>query len=212
VDSFDITRLKLCGSDVFISPAAEIRRPHLVEIGSHVAIDTGFYCTVGALIGDYVHIGPYVTVIGGAEGRFEIGHFATVSAGTRIICASDAFAGEGFTSVTVPAAYRDRVVRAPVRIGRFAGVATNVVIVPGVTLGEGSVVGACSLVTRDTEPWTVYYGTPARAAPRHGARARLLEASCPPLRSTWPRRPAVSLGEWRFWAGRGSRVETSGIS
>ena len=33
---------------------------------------------------------------------------------------------------------------------------------PGVTLGEGSVVGANSVVTKNTEPWTVYYGSPAK--------------------------------------------------
>ena len=33
---------------------------------------------------------------------------------------------------------------------------------PDVTIGEGSVIGACSLVTKDTEPWTVYVGVPAR--------------------------------------------------
>ena len=162
MNEFDRTRLRSCGEDVFISPSVEIRRPHLVEVGSHVAIDTGFYCTVGAAIGDYVHIGPYVTAIGGADASLEVGHFATISAGVRLICASDTFSGDGFTSVTVPPKYRDRVLRAPIRIGRFAGVATNTVIVPGVMIAEGSVIGACSLVTRDTEPWTIYYGTPAR--------------------------------------------------
>ena len=33
---------------------------------------------------------------------------------------------------------------------------------PGVTLGEGSVIGANSLVRRDTEPWGVYFGSPVR--------------------------------------------------
>jgi acetyltransferase-like isoleucine patch superfamily enzyme len=30
------------------------------------------------------------------------------------------------------------------------------------TLAEGSVVGSCALVTQTTEPWTIYYGVPAR--------------------------------------------------
>jgi len=33
---------------------------------------------------------------------------------------------------------------------------------PGITLAEGSVVGAGSVLTKDTEPWTVYVGSPAK--------------------------------------------------
>jgi galactoside O-acetyltransferase len=33
---------------------------------------------------------------------------------------------------------------------------------PGVTLKEGSVVGSNSVVTKDTEPWTIYLGSPAK--------------------------------------------------
>jgi acetyltransferase-like isoleucine patch superfamily enzyme len=33
---------------------------------------------------------------------------------------------------------------------------------PGVTIGDGAVVGACSLVTRNVQPWTVVAGSPAR--------------------------------------------------
>ena len=33
---------------------------------------------------------------------------------------------------------------------------------PGVTIGEGSIIGANSLVLSDTEPWTIYVGNPAR--------------------------------------------------
>ena len=34
---------------------------------------------------------------------------------------------------------------------------------PGITIREGSVVGAGSIVTKDTEPWMIYVGSPARA-------------------------------------------------
>ncbi|MFH1148404.1 MAG: acyltransferase [Pseudomonadota bacterium] len=36
------------------------------------------------------------------------------------------------------------------------------VILPGITIGEGAVVGACSLVTRDVDPYTIVGGVPAR--------------------------------------------------
>lgn len=158
---FDLTLLRTCGTDVYISPRVEIRRPHLVDIGSHIAIDSGFYCTVEAVIGDYVHIGPYVTVIGGAQAHLQLVGFNTIGAGSRILCASDEFLGAGLVGMSPPE-FRDLVIYAPVVFERFASVGTNVVIHPGATLAEGSVVGSCSLVTANTEPWTIYYGIPAR--------------------------------------------------
>jgi galactoside O-acetyltransferase len=159
---YDYKLLRACGEDVFISANVEIRRPHLVSVGSHVAIDSGFYCTTAAQIGDYVHIAPYVTVIGGAEGLLRVAHFSSIAAGSRIICAGDEHLGEGLVGPTIPNQYRDKVLIAPVTFEMFANVGTNVVILPGVKLAEGTLVGACSLVTRSTEPWTVYHGIPAK--------------------------------------------------
>lgn len=159
---YDYSQLKACGEDVFISSNVEIRRPHLVEIGNHVAIDSGFYCTVAAQIGDYVHIGPYVIVIGGENGLLHMGDFSSIAAGSRIICASDRHLGEGLPGPTIPKKYGDRLNIAPVIFEDFANVATNVVIFPGVTLREGCVIGAGSVVTKTTEPWTIYMGIPSK--------------------------------------------------
>ena len=151
------------GTDVVIGPNVDIRRPHLVSIGSHVSIDTGAYITTAAEIGDYVHIGPYITVIGGAEARLVMGHFTNLAAGARVICGSDRFQGDGLIGpASLPAKYKDTMKLAPVILENFANVGTNAVIMPGVTLAEGSVVGACSLVTKSTEPWTIYTGIPAK--------------------------------------------------
>ena len=55
----------------------------------------------------------------------------------------------------------------PVRHGAItiendAWLGTGVVVLPGVTIGEGAVVGASSVVTRDVSPYTVVGGSPAR--------------------------------------------------
>jgi acetyltransferase-like isoleucine patch superfamily enzyme len=159
---YNYSLLKRCGDDVFISELVEIRRPHLVTVGNHVAIDSGLYLTTQATIGDYTHLGPYISVIGGEKSNLIVEHFATIAAGTRIIAGSDQFNGEGFTSVTVPNEYRDDVKYSTVHIKRFVGVGTNVVLMPGVQLAEGCVIGACSLVTKNTEPWIIYTGIPAK--------------------------------------------------
>lgn len=51
---------------------------------------------------------------------------------------------------------------APVVIGDYAWIATDAMILPGVTIGEGAVVGAGSVVGRNVEPYTVVAGNPAR--------------------------------------------------
>lgn len=41
-------------------------------------------------------------------------------------------------------------------------IATNTMIMPGVTIGEGAIVGAFSLVTKDIPAWTIATGRPAK--------------------------------------------------
>ena len=58
--------------------------------------------------------------------------------------------------------YQAAHITAPVKIGRGAWIAINVVILPGVTIGENSIVAAGSVVTKDVPPYTVVGGSPAR--------------------------------------------------
>jgi acetyltransferase-like isoleucine patch superfamily enzyme len=170
-----VAQLATCGEDVFISANVEIRRPQLCRLGAHIAIDSGFYCTTQTLLGDYIHIGPYVSVIGGAAAVLRMAGFNTVGAGSRILCASDEFLGAGLSGIA-PAKFRDQVRVEPVIFELFACIGTNVVLHPGVTLAEGSVIGSCSLVTKSTRPWTIYRGIPARPWKKR-PRAKLIEAA-----------------------------------
>jgi putative colanic acid biosynthesis acetyltransferase WcaF len=55
----------------------------------------------------------------------------------------------------------DLIVR-PIHIEQAAWVAACSTIGPGVTVGEGAVLGLGSVATRDLEPWTIYSGAPAK--------------------------------------------------
>jgi dTDP-4-amino-4,6-dideoxy-D-glucose acyltransferase len=154
--------LKCFGKNVFISASTEIRRPHLVSLGNYVDIDSFSCITTQLVIGDYVHIAPYVAVIGGAQGFLKMGNFTNIATGSKIICTSDTFTGEGLIgSQDVPMKFR-KIKSDPIIFENFANIGANTVILPGVTLAEGSVIGASSIVTKSTEPWTIYIGSPAR--------------------------------------------------
>jgi len=51
---------------------------------------------------------------------------------------------------------------APTVIGRNAWVGVNVTILPGITVGEGAIIAAGAVVTKDIPPRTLAAGVPAR--------------------------------------------------
>lgn len=148
------------GIDLYVDPTSRIKHLQEVEVGNHVAIDLGVYISTAATIGDYVHIAPYVCIIGGKDSKLIMKDFSGISAGVKVLCGSDDFT-KGMTNPQVPAKYRN-VKITTVTFERFTCVGVNSTVMPGVTLGEGSVIGSNSVVTRDTEPWTIYVGSPAK--------------------------------------------------
>ena len=47
-------------------------------------------------------------------------------------------------------------------IGERVWIGSSAIVLPGIMIGEGSIIGAGSVVTRDVEPNTVVVGSPAR--------------------------------------------------
>ncbi|MBE6442452.1 MAG: sugar O-acetyltransferase [Desulfovibrio desulfuricans] len=60
------------------------------------------------------------------------------------------------------AADRGDLTPAPIAVGRNAWLGANVTVVPGVSIGDGAIVAAGAVVTRDVPPMTVVGGVPAR--------------------------------------------------
>jgi acetyltransferase-like isoleucine patch superfamily enzyme len=148
------------GIDVFVADNAIIKHPSLVDLGDHTAVDIGVYLSTEASIGRYVHIAPYVCIIGGKQSKLIMKDFSGISAGSKILCGSDDFT-KGMMNPQIPLDYKSTKITTIV-FEKFSCVGVNTVVMPGITLAEGSVVGSNSVLTKNTEPWTIYVGNPAR--------------------------------------------------
>jgi acetyltransferase-like isoleucine patch superfamily enzyme len=162
-----------CGEDVTIYEWVRILDPERIRIGNHVIVDDFVFIDGGEElnIGSHVHIAAFVSLVGG--GRIALGDFVGLASGTRIVSGTDLTDGSGLTGPTIPDRWR-AVRRSFVQIGAHAMLGTNVVVHPGVTIGEGAIVGSQSLVTRDLPPWSVCIGVPARPV-KERPRERVLE-------------------------------------
>lgn len=139
----------------------DVEYRNLYKIGDHTAIDKGFYATVELILGDYIHISPYVTIIGGKNGRFEAKGFNNIMTGARIICGSDRFDDSGLFGAMIPAHLKGRQIIEPVIMEELSNIGTNAIVMPGSILRQGVLLTAGSLLIGDTEAWGVYKGNPA---------------------------------------------------
>lgn len=149
------------GIDVLIHNSVVIKNPKLVTIRNHVAIDQGTIITTKCSIDNYIHIAPYCCFIGGKNSEVILNDFTFVAAGTKLVAGSEKYLGEGLIGPTIPEKYR-AIDYGKIVFEVYSGCGVNSVILPNVKLAEGSILGANSLLTHDTEPWTVYAGSPAK--------------------------------------------------
>lgn len=82
-----------------------------------------------------------------------------IKLGDRVIVSQGAYLATGTHEVET--ADFELIVK-PVSVGARTWIAARAFILPGVSIGEGAVVGAQAVVTRDVPAWTIVAGNPAR--------------------------------------------------
>jgi acetyltransferase-like isoleucine patch superfamily enzyme len=136
------------GASVYLGNMFDVGPQGRVRIGDYALVNSAqFVCDAGVTIGDYALVSWNVVFMDTYRVPFDIG--ARRKAVAR-----------------VPELARRRldggVAARPITIGRGAWIGFDCCVLPGVTVGEGSVVGARSVVTSDVEPFTIVAGNPAR--------------------------------------------------
>lgn len=138
-----------------------ILKPEMVTIAQTARVDgfTKLEGGQGLVLGEFVHIASFCHLnIGG--GRLIIEDHATCSSHCCIGSATPDWSYL-YISAAEPAEHR-HTRRFVTRIGAYAALFMGVVVVPGVTVGEGAIVRPGSVITQDVPPWTIVGGNPAR--------------------------------------------------
>lgn len=157
-----MSEFKKLGKDVVIYNLAKIIKKEVIEIGDGTRIDdfTFLYGGNGIVIGKHVHIACFVSVIGGGE--LFVGDYAAIAAGARLITGTNVQEGGYHMSAAAPR-IQQNIKTSVIKIERDGFIGTNAVIHPGVTIGEGAIIGSNSLVLKDVEPWTINVGSPCKS-------------------------------------------------
>jgi dTDP-4-amino-4,6-dideoxy-D-glucose acyltransferase len=154
---------KSFGHDVKISRKSSFYHTERIEIGSHVRIDDFCVlsaCSTGSLkIGSFVHIAAQCLIE--APAGVELHDFSGLAGRCTLYGGTDDYSGAHLTNPCVPWEYRSCVWK-PIILEKHALAGAGAVILPGVTMGECSVAGAMSLVTRSIPSGQIHAGIPAR--------------------------------------------------
>jgi acetyltransferase-like isoleucine patch superfamily enzyme len=145
------------GNGVRVGVGVLVLHPHTFELGDAVFIGNQSFlqgrhdgrCVIGA----HTWIGP--------QSYFdcrdlELGEYVGWGPGAKVL-------GSEHTGdpVGVPIIQTELVIK-PVRVRRWADIGVNAVLLPGVTVGEGAIVGAGAVVTHDVPDYAVVAGVPAK--------------------------------------------------
>ena len=161
-DELETMGFKQIGNNVQIAKNCTIVGLKNISLEHDIRIDSGatIICANGYLkVGKYVHIGGnnYIACAGGVE----IKDYSSVAQGVRIYSRSDDFSGNTLTNGIVPPSLVTTIDKA-VTIDKHVILGANTVVLPGVNIGEGTAVGALSLVKDNLDTWSIYAGTPAK--------------------------------------------------
>lgn len=126
--------------DGIILTAWDMKGPPVLSIGKHCAFGAHNHitCVNCISIGDNCLTGKWVTITDNSHGD------------------------TGFNSLNQPPYQREIISKGPVIIGKNVWIGDKVTILPDVTIGDGAVIAANSVVTHNVPPYSIVAGIPAR--------------------------------------------------
>ena len=113
---------------------------------------------MGCHVGKNVFVGDYVRVDTGHADLIYIDDYAHLTSGCRLLCHQRDLSHYYVGDNAAECGYR----LGEIHIGKGVMIGMESMIMPGVTIGDGAIVGAMSLVTKDIPPYTIATGHPAR--------------------------------------------------
>ena len=102
-----------------------------------------------------VEMGAHVAI----DDRVNLYSADKIIIGTKVAISREAFICTASHDITKP---NRPLVTAPIKIEDGVWIGARAIVLPGVTIGEGAVVAAGSVVTRNVDPWSVVGGNPAK--------------------------------------------------
>ena len=157
-------RLEASAGGARLHSTVEVRGPDRLVLGPEVFVDRGalLHCgdaewasaDAGISIGAHTYIGPNAVLFAG--GGIQIGDAVLISPGAVVTSQQHSYDGRGVDIREQPLRFARVVIERDVWIG------ANATILPGVRVGEGAVVGAGAVVSRDVPANAVVVGVPAR--------------------------------------------------
>ncbi len=136
-------------------PSHHIRLLVLRLAGAKIGSSSSVFRGTTVLAADNLVIGKSVSIgfrcMLDARGGLSIGDRTVLASDTQVITAAHEVNSPTFEAYM-----------APVRIGSYVWLASRVTVLPGVTISDEAVVGACSLVRTDVGPKEIAAGVPAR--------------------------------------------------
>ena len=113
---------------------------------------------IGCHVGKDVFVGSRVWIDAGHADQIYIEDHAHVTGLTVLLChkrdLSNYYQGDDYAKLP----YKE----GEIHLEKGCSTGTGTLVMPGVTIGEGAIVGAGSLVTKDIPAWTIAIGRPAK--------------------------------------------------
>ncbi|MDE6696237.1 MAG: acyltransferase [Muribaculaceae bacterium] len=149
--------LRSYGKKVLISRKCSIYGANHISIGDNVRIDDFCILSGNITLGSHIHISAFVALYGANGIIFE--DYTGISPRSTIFSAMDDFSGD-YLIGPIHSDENTNVIGGTVTIKRYAQIGANCIVFPNLTIGEGSIIGAMSLVNHSTKPWTINMGIP----------------------------------------------------
>ena len=126
---------RFCGQRVNVEKGANFYTGWEIEVGDDSSLGIDCMIPYNLKVGKDVMMGPYVVVVG---------------------------EGHEFSDLQTPMRLQGSRTSPPVRIEDDVWIGTRAIILPGLTIGKGSIIGAGAVVTKDVPPYAICAGNPAR--------------------------------------------------